>query len=229
MNLHTTTASRKAGAGEGFNYKWLTGLIMVTVLTFGWKYPLLGFIVPVAMGAGVLGGFLRGRWVCGNVCPRGSFLDTWFNLVSARKEIPRFLKSDRFRWTTLAGLMSFMAFRLAQNPGDLNHWGFVFWQMCLVTTIVALGLGLRYSARSWCTFCPVGTMAGSVGGHKYPLQVDTSCKACGICEQSCPMQLDISRYRQTGSLQEKDCLKCSACLRACPRNDVLSWPTREAA
>lgn len=227
--MNRNTASLHAIRPEKMNYKWLTGLIMVVVLALGWRHPLLGFVVLAAMVTGITGGFYRGRWVCGNLCPRGSFLDSWFKLVAAEKEIPLLLKKKWFRWGTAALLMSFMVFRLSQEPGNLNHWGLVFWQMCLVTTLAALVLGLRYSARSWCAFCPVGTIASSVGGEKYTLQVDSSCKACGLCETTCPMQLDISDHRQTGLLQEKDCLKCSACIQTCPRSDVLSWPDQKAA
>jgi polyferredoxin len=229
MRSNITAATRSIAPAKSFNHKWVTGLIMAAVLALGWKYPLWGFVVPVAMGAGILGGFFRGRWVCGNLCPRGSFLDTWFNLVSAKKENPVLLSGKKFRWSTLTMLMSFMVFRLAQNPGEVDHWGLVFWQMCLVTTIAAFALGLRYSARSWCTFCPVGTLASSIGGEKYPLQVHSSCKTCGLCEKSCPMQLSIPQHRQSGSLQEQDCIKCSECIKACPRNDVLKWPLKKAA
>jgi len=228
MITNITTATGNISTARRFNYKWAIGLIMVTVIALGWEFPLFGFVVPAAMGTGILVGFFRGRWVCGNLCPRGSFLDTWFNLISAKREIPSLLKGDRFRWVMLTALMSLMAFRLAQNPTDINHWGLIFWQMCLITTIAALGLGLRYNARSWCSFCPVGTMASSIGGNKHPLQVNSSCKVCGLCEKSCPMQLEIARHRHTGASIEKDCLKCSACIKACPRNDVLSWPTKGA-
>jgi len=60
-------------------HRWLLALFMVTVILFGWKFPLLGFAVPVAMLTGMTGGFFRGRYVCGNICPRGSFYDTLFS------------------------------------------------------------------------------------------------------------------------------------------------------
>lgn len=217
------------GKKNARSYKWLLSLVMVTVIALGWKYPLLGFVVPATMISGVLGGLARGRWVCGNACPRGSFLDTWLNLVSADRGIPDILKSQSFRWLTLSALMSLMVFRLAQNVGSVAHWGYVFWQMCLLTTLIALGLGLRYASRSWCSFCPVGTMASSLGGEKYALRIDSSCMACGACEKRCPMQLDIVRHKNHGNLREKDCLKCSKCLDACPGNQVLSWPDKKAA
>lgn len=216
-------------SGTTRGYKWLLGLVMVTVIALGWKYPLLGFIVPLTMIAGIVGSLTRGRWVCGNACPRGSFLDTWLNLVSPRREIPAILRSQTVRWLALIALISLMVFRLAQNPASAAHWGFVFWQMCLLTTLVALGLGLRYASRSWCSICPVGTMASSIGGKKYPLQIHASCKECGICEQKCPMQLDIVRHKDAGKLRDKDCLKCSTCIGVCPGDKVLSWPDKDAA
>ena len=227
MNTTTTTCSLPQAGNS--NYKWLLGLVMVTVIALGWKYPLLGFIVPAAMGAGIIGGFLKGRWVCGNACPRGSFLDSWFSYVAGKNKMPEILKSIRFRWLVLSLLMGVMTLRLLQNPSDFHHWGIVFWQMCAVTTLAAVGLGLRYSTRSWCSICPVGTMAGTFGKGKHSLQVSSSCKACGLCEISCPMQLEIARFRHVGQSEEKDCIKCSGCISACPCKDVLGWPTQKAA
>jgi polyferredoxin len=151
------------------------------------------------------------------------------SLLSTGRDIPALLKSQSLRLATLIALMSLMIFRLSQNIGSLPHWGYVFWQMCLATTILAVALGLRYAPRSWCSFCPVGTMSSSFGGKNFPLQIHSSCKTCGVCEKSCPMQLDITSYKNSGTLGEKDCLKCSACITACPRGGVLSWPDRKAA
>ena len=227
--MSTTPATCSLPTGKNTHYKWLLGVVMVTVIALGWRYPVLGFIVPLAMSAGIIGGFLKGRWVCGNACPRGSFIDTWLSLVSADREMPVILKNAKFRWLLLSALICFMVIRIAQNPSDSDHWGVVFWQMCTITTIIAVGLAILFSARSWCAICPVGTMAGTAGKDKYSLQVSTSCKGCGLCEQSCPMQLEIAKYRHSGRSDEQDCLKCSACINTCPQQGVLSWPTQKAA
>lgn len=221
--LHRTPDSRAP------SYKWFLGLVMATVIALGWKFPLLGFIVPVAMTLGIIGGFVKGRWVCGNLCPRGSFLDTWFSLISSSRLIPEWLRSRSLRWTLLILLMGFMVYRLSQNVSSIDHWGLVFWQMCLITTVAALVLGIRYTGRSWCAICPVGTMASAAAPDHHALQISASCKGCGLCEKSCPMQLDISRYSIVGKQEEKDCLKCSSCIQACPQKSVLSWPSQKAA
>jgi NAD-dependent dihydropyrimidine dehydrogenase PreA subunit len=41
------------------------------------------------------------------------------------------------------------------------------------------------------------------------------------------MQLEIVKYRHKGGLEERDCLKCSSCITACPRKNILSWPDKK--
>lgn len=204
-------------------YRWFLGLIMISVILLGWKYPLLGFAVPAAMITGMVGGFYRGRYVCGNICPRGSFYDTFFSFFAGSRPVPRFMYALRFRWVVMVVLMSFMAWRLAQNPADWHHWGRVFWSMCLITTAIGVPLGMLYRARSWCTFCPVGTFAAAVGGSKYQLEISPDCRQCGLCEKQCPMGLTIARHRDAGHLSHSDCLKCSSCAKSCPKG-ALTWP-----
>ena len=203
-------------------HRWLLSSVMITTIFLGWKYPLLGYTVPVAMAAGIGGAFLRGRYVCGNICPRGSFYDTMFRYVGGNRPVPAFFRSMRFRWGALSVLMSLMALQIAQNPGDPLHWGRVFWLVCTVTTVIGIGFGLVYRPRTWCAFCPVGTMANAIGGGKDPLQIAHSCVGCGVCERHCPMDFKISSHKVNGALQERDCLKCSSCSDACPRG-ALSW------
>lgn len=204
-------------------YRWFLGLFMLSVIAIGWKYPLLGFAVPVAMLTGILGGFFRGRYVCGNFCPRGSFYDTIFSYFGGSRPVPGFFLSPLFRWVVMAVLMGFMTWRIAQNPGEWRHWGTVFWSMCLITTAVGIPLGMRYRSRSWCSFCPVGTMAAAIGGAKYRLEIAHDCRQCGICEKQCPMGLSIAEHRDSGALPHRDCIKCSSCVDACPRG-ALDWP-----
>lgn len=196
-------------------YKWLLALVVAVVLLLGWRFPLLGFAVPVAMGAGMGGGLFRGRWVCGNLCPRGSLLDTWLGALP-RRPVPEWLRHRAFRWAVLATLLGLMVAQIAVHPGDWRHWGLVFWRMCLVTTAAAVALAVTFTARGWCRICPVGTVAATVGGDKLPLRIGPSCRGCGHCEQSCPMHFDIAPYRRTGALPHRDCLKCSNCVKACP-------------
>ncbi len=209
--LHNTSLPAPA------THRWLLAGVMLTVLALGWKFPLLGFIVPLAMLTGMGGGWLRGRYVCGNLCPRGSFFDTFFAKFGPRRYIPEMLIAMPLRWLIMAGLMSFMVYRLAQNPGSLAHWGLVFWQMCLITTAAALFLGMLYRPRTWCAICPVGTVANATGGHKRQLTIAQGCRNCGLCEKACPMGHGITDYRAQGTMNTRDCLQCSVCVNVCPK------------
>ncbi len=208
-------------------HRWLLGSLMVAVIALGWKYPLLGFVVPVAMLTGMAGGALRGRYVCGNFCPRGSFFDTFFARFGPVRQIPEKLFGLKLRGLVMLGLMSFMTYRLMQNPEHLAHWGAVFWQMCLITTLVALVLGLIYRPRTWCAICPVGTMAHVTGGRKMLLAVAENCSSCRLCEKNCPMGLEVSDFKINGTVQNSDCLQCGTCVNVCPVSALSLQKTAE--
>jgi polyferredoxin len=217
VTSNTELVSRK-------NYHWALGALMIVTLSLGWKYPVLGYVVPITMVAGIVVGVSKGRFVCGNVCPRGTFFDTFFQFIGGSRPIPRLLFNPVFRWIVLGLLMGFMIYRIAENPADPMHWGMVFWTMCFATTMLAFVLGIAYRSRSWCAFCPVGTMANAIGGQKYQLRIaSSSCNECGICDKSCPMGFSIMEHRKQGSFPDRDCLKCSSCEARCPKQ-ALSFP-----
>lgn len=226
MSTCTTKSEAYPLAPVSDIHRWVLASVMLVTIAFGWKWPLLGYTVPVAMGVGIGGSFLRGRYICGNICPRGSFYDTYFRFFGGTRPVPPLLTSMHFRWVILAILMSLMALQIAQNPSDPLHWGLVFWLVCVVTTAVGVVLGLYYRPRTWCTFCPVGTMAHAIGGDKDRLAIGESCKNCGLCEKSCPMDFSISSHKAEGVLPHRDCLKCSSCVDAC-RFGALSFAEKE--
>ncbi len=204
--------------------QWLLAPLVVITLAFGWRYPLVGFIVPLVMVIGLIGGVIRGRYVCGNWCPRGSFLDRVVSLVSPKRPIPDFLRGSAFRWTLVAVLMGLMVYRISLNPGDIMHWGRVFWMMCLITTAIGVSLALFLHPRAWCSICPMGTMQNALGGHKHQLKIDASaCTSCGLCARACPFGLAPVEHRDHGIMEDRDCLKCAECTAACPVG-ALSWP-----
>jgi polyferredoxin len=202
------------------NYKWLLGSIVVAVLALGWKYPLAGFVVPLVVVAALVTSGFRGRFFCGNFCPRGSFFDTWLSRIGGHRKLPAFFRDLKFRpWVSLT-LFGFLALRGSQAPGDWQHWGRVFWEMCMITTLIGIGLGLVYRPRAWCALCPVGTLQQLIGGHRYRLGIDSSCSACAACEKHCPLQLAIARDRAVGQITDRDCLKCGVCGAVCPKKAI---------
>jgi len=196
------------------SFLWL--VVAITIVGGFWS-PLLGFTVPMVMVAGLVGGAFRGRYVCGWLCPRGAFFDRVMTPLSPSRRIPEWLRSPALRWPVFGALMGFMLFQIMQDPGNLYHWGTVFWRICLITTALGVALAVTVHPRSWCSFCPMGTMQEAVGGRKAPLHLAEGCKGCRSCERACPMNLSIIEDRRPGPLSVRDCLKCPECQVACPQ------------
>ena len=206
--------------------QWILLWIMVITIGLGWKYPLLGFSVPLVMITGIMGSFFNGRYVCGNLCPRGGFFDRILAHISLKKPIPPFFRLPALRISILILLLGFMTYRILQNPLSPAHWGRVFWLMCVITTSIGVVLGILIHPRSWCSFCPIGTIQSYIGGGKNALLIDPEiCIECGLCEKICPFDLEIVKHRKEGIVSEPDCLRCSECVDVCPKN-ALSWPEK---
>jgi ferredoxin-type protein NapH len=196
--------------------QWPLALVTVAVIALGWWIPSLGLLVPAVMMTGMVGGFFRGRWVCGNVCPRGSFFDRILSPLAGRRRVPTFMRGMRFRWAIFAALITLMIVQLARGPLTLTHWGRVFWLMCTLTTGVGIVLSFFTNSRAWCIFCPVGTFARAVAPKpaRYPA-VGEDCRACGVCDKACPMGLPVSKMSRTGK-GDADCIQCGLCAAVCP-------------
>ena len=106
--------------------------------------------------------------------------------------------------------------------GDIGR---VFWTIIVMTTVVGIILSFIYAPRTWCSFCPMGTISNWVAPKKAPLpssftniHVESTCQMkCKSCSRVCPMQLKPyeSRGEEIGFLHP-DCLKCGKCTLACP-------------
>lgn len=53
------------------------GMIVLIVSIGGIFYPKLGYILLLVFATLLIIAPFRGRWFCGNLCPRGSFVDFW--------------------------------------------------------------------------------------------------------------------------------------------------------
>jgi len=189
------------------------GIIVIIVSIGGIFYPKLGYFLLLVFASLMLIAPFRGRWFCGNLCPRGSFVDFWLAPISRQVRIPSSLRSMWLRVPIFFALMGFMGFRIIQTQGIIDKLGMVFVTLCILTTSIALLFGVAIAPRTWCSFCPMGTLQRALGGSKYRLKMDrTLCIDCGKCEKVCPMQLPV---RGIGA--NPDCIKCARCIDACPK------------
>jgi len=140
---------------------WFLPLIVIG----GLFYPVLGYVVVAMMASLLALSFFKGRYWCWNLCPRGAFLDIAVSRASAKRPVPRLFSRPWFRWSVFVLLMGFVVFRIIRAGGNALAIGSVFVGMCVLTTVVAIVLGVTMKHRSWCMICPMGTLQEKLGGR----------------------------------------------------------------
>ena len=99
------------------------GILVVIVSIAGLWYPILGYMMPLVILILMVTSVSKGRWFCGNLCPRGSFIDFWIGKVTKNKKIPKSLRSYWIRIPVFAMLMGFMTYRILNTQGLINVAG----------------------------------------------------------------------------------------------------------
>jgi ferredoxin-type protein NapH len=182
----------------------------------------IAIAATICMVAPIIVSLFKGRFWCGNLCPRGSFYDNVVSKFSKKKKVPKFLKSMWFRTIMVVFMMSMFAIGIYKNWGNFYGIGMVFYRIIVVTTLVGIVLSLFYNHRTWCHFCPMGTIASVISRvrkSKKVLQISSSCVSCKLCEKKCP--LGIVPYDYKGNiLSHPDCIQCGKCVSVCPKSAI---------
>lgn len=225
-------------------YGWI---FTVLVAIGGLWQPKLGLLV-IGIMAGLLGtSFFSGRLWCGNFCPHGSLFDTIIQPFSANRKLPVFVKSKWF----IGGFFLFFVvsfsrklLNLASLWGTyslLDRLGSIFVNTYLMVLIVGGAVALLVNSRTWCQFCPMGTLQklsyrlGRALGiaqkteKKITLESKDKCHTCGKCSRVCPFQLTpYLEFNDQNQFDDINCIKCTTCVENCPGN-LLSLTTAKEA
>lgn len=164
-------------------------------ILFAWL-GLICFVVPLIIS--LTGG---GKTYCNKYCGRGQLFNLLGNKhkLSRNKPMPKFLKSNFFRYGFLTFFMTMFSIMLFKtylvfagvsnlkevltllwtfkmpwnwtNTSFVSSWiaqfAFGFYSMMLTSTILGLVTMLIYKPRSWCVYCPMGTMTHGISILKY--------------------------------------------------------------
>lgn len=184
----------------------------------------LGLIAIVCILAPIITSFFNGRYWCGNLCPRGSLFTNLGKSFSNHKKTPNILQSNYFRVFILLITFGYFGHAIYVTGFDWFQLGLVFCKFIVYTTLLAFVLASFYNEKTWCTFCPAGTLAmvnSKVFKNKRRMhKVKDTCTECKLCEASCPVNISISQFK--GSINSNsDCLKCDECITACPHDAII--------
>ena len=176
----------------------------------------------ICMAGPVIVSLWKGRYWCGNLCPRGSLYDSLVSKISMKRKIPGFFKSIYLRIFMVAFIMTMFGYGVYKNWGNLYGIGMVLYRIIAITTIVGVFLGMNFNQRTWCSFCPMGTIASFISKKRKSsrvFNVSASCVSCGLCQKSCP--LDLAAYKYKGELlSHPDCIQCGKCAISCPKKAI---------
>lgn len=196
--------------------QWLMTPLVPLVIIGGYIWPYLGYIAITLMALMMILALFRGRYYCGWICAMGAFHERILSKVSLKKKMPPVLKKSWFKWTVFALMMSLLTTRLLLTNGDPRAVGAVFVMMWTLSTALAIGIGLIWKPRSWCSICPMGLVQGLLSPATYRLQVADSCKQCGLCQKACPIETYPGAYKDVHYVKSADCMRCGKCVATCP-------------
>ena len=203
-------------------YSFLLLIIFTIAGLFDFRIALAAIICMVAP---IIVSLFRGRFWCGNICPRGSFYDNIVIKFSSKRKVPKLLKSVYFRIAVTLFMLTMFTINFTKNWGNLSAMGLVMYRLIVVTTLIGMVLAVFYNHRTWCNFCPMGSIAALISFFKNKkndsslLQVNTSCVSCKICEKKCPMSISPYSYKG-GALSHPDCIQCGKCTDVCPKDSI---------
>lgn len=202
--------------GRVIIWKKYAYFVLVAYLLVGFFfYPMLGVVALVCMLAPVALAPFKGRAWCGNFCPRGSLWDGVFAKINPSRKIPGWARAPSFRYGVLALIMGLFTWQMVNAWPSMEAIGMVFLRVIFITTLIGIFLALKFSPRTWCSFCPMGTLASLLSKGKNSIRVEDTCVSCGLCAKVCPMNLEPHKNGEL--FAAPDCIKCGVCVSKCPK------------
>lgn len=226
--------------------KW--AWIFTLVVAFGGLYePKLGLLVILVILGLLMTSFFTGRFWCGNICAHGSLYDRILLKYSLNRKIPKFFRSKTlmilfFIW--FGGKITFKlikVFSAFSGMMFLDKLGLIFVSSYIMVLIIGVPIGLLFSPRTWCRFCPMGTMQilsyklgkllkiANKTDRKISIESKHLCHGCGKCSRVCPMQLTPHlEFDSNNQFSSEKCIKCKTCVENCPAK-ILDLTSTEKA
>ncbi|WP_027340416.1 4Fe-4S binding protein [Halonatronum saccharophilum] len=204
-------------------FSWI---FLVAYLILGWRYLGVGILALLCILAPpIVAVYNDGRIWCGNLCPRGSFNDNLLKKISRQKIIPQAFSSIYLRVFALFFLFFIFFTGIFYSSGEFNVISALLYRIVLFTTIITIILGVVINQRTWCKFCPMGSLATFLTLCKRNIDVkvqsvqvkEEKCNKCNLCEKGCKMDLKPHSFDRAKN-NDLDCLHCQKCIKICPQD-----------
>lgn len=213
-------------------YAWI---FTMAVAIGGLWYPKLGILVFGIIFGLTVTAFFKGRYWCGNFCPHGSLFDHILVRLSPNRKIPKFFKSFILK-ALVFGFFAFQigrklikVFAIYDQAAFFDKLGMIFVSSYLMVLIVGGVLALTINSRTWCNFCPMGTLQvlsyklgkllkiNKKTDQKISVSRTEMCHTCGKCSRVCPLQLTpYLEFNDSNQFDNETCIRCGTCVENCP-------------
>lgn len=205
-----------------------------------WSYVTTGQLLKhihfsdlILFGAAVLLVLLLGSAFCGWICPFGAIQEWLYRLraklvpwkITIPQRVDRVLRYGRY---VVLALILFATYSAGEMIfGDYCPWR-AAWELgseeIAIGGAIVLGLvvvGGLLVERAWCLYaCPLGAVLG-VANKLTPVKLrrtDSACKACGICNKRCPLNINVD---SVAAVTDTTCNRCLECVDSCPKDEAL--------
>ncbi len=148
-----------------YDYLWIGELLYWVLglcnILFAWL-GMLFFTIPMLVA--LIGG---SKAYCNRFCGRGQLLGLLGEKLSRNAPPPRFLRSRWFRYGFLAFFLVMFELpwqwaRVDMVAPWIAQFAFGFYGVMLTSTVLGLVTMVLFRPRSWCVYCPMGTMTQGI-------------------------------------------------------------------
>lgn len=178
---------------------------------------------------------LSGVFYCGWICPFGFIQDSFGHLGTAfgirkrktPKSLHKILKLTRYLISFYVVLIGSDAiFKLLSFDPRANLTTLLSGKIITAAAFIImflLGILSIFFQRPFCNYlCVQGAKYGLLSLLR-PVTIrrdSDKCLNCKICDNICPMHIDVSK---TNNLRDPNCINCFQCISACPAKGALSY------
>ena len=194
-----------------------SGIITLSFLVFA-----LWLILSLFMGRSVS---------CGYTCPYGALQEILGRYANKK---PRSQRANKIRYLFAVLSLLIVSYSILKIGGlkgvDLlaptgNPKLVILIPLFIIITGI---LSIIFGSRAFCKYlCPQGVFLtiGTKLGRKIKipslhLETNHNCSNCELCNNSCPMGLDVNYMVKNDTMDDLNCILCGECVENCPKKSI---------